>query len=306
MDKYIITSRIKEICKSYGFFKVGISKAEPLSEENKYLKKWLAEGRNADMDWFARNIDERTDPSLILPDVKSVISLALLYNAPFNRIESPDIPKISRYSWGKGDYHKVIKKKLKNIGRDLKEFVPGLKTKYYVDDGPVMEKRRAVKSGIGWQGKNTIVINPEYGSFFFIGDILVNIELEPDKPIEDLCGKCNLCLKSCPTGALYDDYKLDANLCIAYHTIENEKEIPAHINLNNWLFGCDICQDVCPYNKKKFFTEDESFFPLKSVFNKTRDELLKMTEEEFNSELAGSTIKRASYKKWKSNLVRIK
>lgn len=306
MDINNTTSRIKEICKGYGFFKVGISKPEPLVKEYEYLKQWLAEGRNADMDWLSRNIDKRTDPSLILPDVKSIVSLAILYSTPFERAESPDIPKISRYGWGKGDYHKVINKKLKNICRDLKEFVPGLKTKYYVDDGPLMEKQFAVKSGIGWQGKNTIVINPEYGSFFFIGDILLNIELETDEPIEDLCGSCKLCLKSCPTGALYEPYKLDANLCIAYHTIENKNEIPGNIDLNNWIFGCDICQDVCPYNKKKFFTEDESFFPKKSIFNKTREELLKITEEEFNTEFTGTSIKRAKYERWRRNLERIK
>lgn len=302
MDKKNLTYKIKEICLSYGFFKIGISKAEPLTEEKEYFSDWLAKGRNADMDWLSRDFEKRIDPALVLPEVKSIISLALLYNTPFERIESPEVPKISRYAWGNGDYHKVIKKKLKNICKEIQEFFPDLKAKYFVDDSPVMEKRRAVKSGIGWQGKNTIVINPEYGSFFFIGDILLNIELEEDKPIEDLCGSCKLCMKSCPTGALFEEYRLDANLCISYQTIENKKEIPENINLNNWIFGCDICQDVCPYNKKKFFTEDESFFPKRTIFNKTREELLKMLEEEFNTEFAGTPIKRGRYERWKRNL----
>jgi epoxyqueuosine reductase len=305
MDINIITSRIKEICKSYGFFKIGISKAEPLAKESEYLKQWLGEGRNADMDWLAQNTDKRTDPSLILPDVKSIISLAYLYNTPFTRAESPDIPKIARYAWGEGDYHKIIKKKLKEICKSIELYLTDVKMIYYVDDGPIMEKRWAVKSGIGWQGKNTVVINPEYGSFFFIADILINVELETDTPIENLCGSCKLCLKSCPTGALYEEYKLDANLCIAYHTIESKKEIPDNIDLNNWIFGCDICQDACPYNKKKFFTTDKSFYPKQSIFNKTREELLKMTEGEFNTEFTGTPIKRAKYERWRRNLEKI-
>ncbi len=306
MDKKVITSHIKDICKRYGFFKIGISKPEPLMEEKEYFKNWIAKGLNADMEWISRNFEKRINPKLIFPEIKSIISLAILYNTPFERLESPDIPKISRYAWGERDYHKVIKKKLKNICLDIQKLIPDSKTKYFVDDGMVMEKRWAVKSGIGWQGKNTIVINPEYGSFFFIGDIFINIELEIDKPIEDLCGTCRLCLKSCPTGALFEEYKLDANLCIAYHTIENKKEIPTHIDLNNWIFGCDICQDVCPYNKKKFFTEEESFSPKKSIFNKTREKLLKMTEEEFNTEFTETPIKRAKYERWKRNLEKIK
>ncbi|MCX6163941.1 MAG: tRNA epoxyqueuosine(34) reductase QueG [Ignavibacteriae bacterium] len=307
MDKNIITSRIKDICKNYGFFKIGISKAEPLSKESEYLKQWLAESRNADMDWLSHSYEKRINPSLVLPEVKSIISLAYLYNTPFTHSESPDIPKISRYAWGENDYHKVIKKKLKEICRSIELYLAGteIKTKYFIDDSPVMEKRWAVKSGIGWQGKNTTVINPEYGSFFFIADILINVELEADESIEDLCKTCKLCIKSCPTGALYEEYKLDANLCIAYHTIESKKEIPDNIDLKNWIFGCDICQDVCPYNKKKFFTVDKSFYPKKSIFNKTREELLKITEEEFNTEFTGSTIKRAKYERWRRNLEKI-
>lgn len=302
MTQKQITSRVKEICKTYGFFKIGISKAEPLVEAKDYLNRWLGEGRNTNMGWLAQNTDKRTDPSLIIPDVKSIISLAYLYNTPFTRAESPDIPKIARYSWGNGDYHKIIKKKLKEICKSIELYLTGAKTIYYVDDGPVMEKKWAVKSGIGWQGKNTTVINPEYGSFFFIADILINVELDADEPIEDLCRTCKLCVKSCPTGALYEDYKLDANLCIAYHTIESKKEIPDNINLNNWIFGCDICQDVCPYNKKGVFTIDKSFYPKPNIFNKTREELLKITEEEFNAEFTSSPIKRGKYERWRRNL----
>jgi epoxyqueuosine reductase len=304
MNKNIITTRIKDICKSFGFFKIGISKAEPFEKESVQLKQWLEENRHGDMDWMLQSFEKRIDPIQVFPKAKSVITLALLYDTPFTHSDSPDIPKISRYAWGSGDYHKIIKKKLKEICRSIELFLAGteIKTKYYVDDGPIMEKSFAVKSGIGWQGKNTTVIDPEYGSFFFLAEILIDVELEYDKPIEDLCSTCSLCIQACPTGALYEEYKLDANLCISYHTIENKKEIPDYIDLNNWIFGCDICQDVCPYNKKKFFTVDSSFNPKKSIFGKTREELLKLTEEEFNNEFNGTPIKRAKYERWKRNL----
>ena len=254
------------------------------------------------MDWMLQSSEKRANPLMIFPEAKSVISLALLYDTPFTHSDSPGIPKISRYAWGERDYHKVIKKKLKEICISIEKYLTEAKTKYYVDDGPVMEKSFAVKSGIGWQGKNTTVIEPEYGSFFFLAEIFIDVELEYDKPIEDMCGSCSLCIQSCPTGALYDEYKLDSNLCITYHTIENKNEIPDYIDLNNWIFGCDICQDVCPYNKKKFFTIDKGFYPKQNIFNKTREELLKMTEEEFNKEFTGTPVKRAKHERWKRNL----
>jgi epoxyqueuosine reductase len=305
MDKNIITSRIKEICKSYGFFKVGISKAEPLTKESEQLKQWLDGGRNADMDWISGNIEKRINPLEIFPEAKSIISLAYLYDTQFTHSDSSDIPKISRYAWGNSDYHKVLKRKLKEICFSIEKYLDGTKTKYYVDDGAIIEKRWAVKSGIGWQGKNTTVIEPDYGSFFFLSEIFISTELQEDNQIEDLCGNCNLCIQACPNGALNEEHKLDANLCIAYHTIENDGEIPAHIKLNNWIYGCDICQDVCPYNKKNFFTIDKSFYPKENIFNKTREELLNITEEEFNTEFAGTPIKRAKYERWRKNLEKV-
>jgi len=302
MDLNTITSRIKDICKSYGFFKVGISKAEPFTEEADRLKQWLAEGRQADMEWMNFGTEKRENISVIMPEVKSVITLAYLYDTPFEHAENPDIPKISRYACGERDYHKIIKRKLKEICFSIEKYIDGVTTKFYVDDGPVLEKSWAVKSGIGWQGKNTTVINPEYGSFFFLAEILVSAELACDTPIEDLCGGCNICIQACPTNALYEEYKLDANLCIAYHTIENRNEIPDYIDLNNWIFGCDICQDVCPHNKKKHFSIDRSFYPKPSIFNKTREELLKLTEEEFNKEFEGTPVRRSKYDRWKRNL----
>lgn len=293
---------IKSKCLDAGFIKVGFAKAEELKKESLFLKEWLNEKRNADMNWIANNFDRRTNPSLIMDDVKTIISLAYLYDTPIAHSENKDIPKISRYAWGERDYHKIIKKKLKVLCKEIETLSEDIKTRIYVDDGPMMDKAWAVRSGIGWMGKHTNVINSEIGSFFFLAEILINTELEYDKQVEDLCKNCRLCVEACPTNALYDEYKLDANLCISYQTIENRTEIPENIDLSGWIFGCDICQDVCPYNGNKIFTEDLNFFPKNEVFNKSFEELMEMNEDDFNKTFEGTPVRRTKYKGWKRNL----
>ena len=305
-DKKILTAKIKEICLDSGFFKIGISKAEKLYEEKIRLKNWLDGNRNAVMNWINKSFEKRVDVRKVKEDAVSVVSLAYLYDSPFEHSPNPGIPKISRYAWGEKDYHKVLKKKLKSICKEIESISPGVTTKYYVDDGPVMDKVWAVKSGIGWMGKHTNVINPESGSFFFLSEILINIELEYDEPMEDMCGTCKICISACPTGAIYEPYKLNANLCISYQTIEIKGEIPEYIDLNGWIFGCDICQDVCPFNKRKFFTEDINFYPKKNIFNKSYEELLNLTEEQFNKEFEGSAVRRTKYGGWRRNLIKAK
>ncbi len=294
------SNTVKSICLNEGFFKVGYAKYENLSNEISRYAKWLNEGKNAGMDWMSRNLEKREDVSLILNNVKSVISLAFLYDTPFRHDEK--LPKISRYAWGEYDYHKIIKKKLKNICNELKALDETIETKYYVDDGPLLEKVWAVNSGIGWMGKHGNVINNAAGSFFFLSEILINKELIYDVPADNLCETCRICIDACPTGAIYEEYKVDANFCISYHTIESRNEIPSYIDLSGWIFGCDVCQDVCPFNKKKFFTEDERFYPLKEVFNTSRNELAEMTEEKFNNLFKNSPVKRTKYSGWKRNL----
>lgn len=299
-----LTNIIKRKCLEAGFIKVGIAKAEELKTEGLYLKEWLDENRNADMKWMNKSFEKRTDPRLVMHDVKSVISLAYLYDTPVPHSENKKIPKISRYAWGERDYHKVIKSKLKILCKEIEMISQEIKTLYYVDDGPVMDKAWAVRAGVGWMGKNTNIIHPEIGSFFFLTEILINVELDPDKPIEDLCKSCSLCIEACPTNALYDEYKLDSNLCISYQTIENRNEIPQEIDLNGWIFGCDICQDVCPYNSGNVFTENEIFLPRKELIDKTYEELSQLDEETFNKIFEGTPVRRTKYKGFMRNLAR--
>lgn len=298
-----LSKEIKEVCLKEGFFKVGIAKYERLTDEVKHLNNWVSEGRNADMEWISRNTEKREDASLILNGIKSIISLSYIYDTPFEHKDS--LPKISRYAWGEKDYHKVLKKKLKTICKEIENLCEGAETKFYVDDGPLMEKVWAVKSGVGWMGKHSIVIDADAGSFFFLSEILINKELDYDKPVDDLCETCRVCVDACPTGAIYDEYKVDANLCISYQTIENRNDTPSYIDLSGWIFGCDICQDVCPFNRKKLFTDDKSFYPMLDIFEKSAEELKKIDEEEFGKVFESSPVKRTKFTGWKRNLERV-
>ncbi len=353
-----IKSAIITKAKELGFIKAGFAKYEVLETESSRLRKWLDEGKQADMEWIERGFDKRKDIRLIMPDAKSVISLAFNYYTPFEHDETK--PKVSRYAWGR-DYHKVLKKKLKELCRCIEETSPnpllgpqddvhkegakdslpltkgewpkaeGVRFKAYVDDGPVIDKAWAVRAGIGWMGKHTNIINPEYGSWIFLCEIITNIEFDSyDKPIEDLCGSCTLCISACPTGAITDEYVVDSNKCISYQTIENRGDIPAEIDLDGWVFGCDVCQDVCPFNSPKYnkVTNEPAFYPLAlSDINvktplyppfiqrgeersggefATKTELESITEEQFNIIFADSPIKRTKFKGWKRNLNRIK
>ena len=298
-----LSNNIKKLCSESGFIKTGFSKAEILTNESNVLRQWMDKGLNADMQWMNKSFDKRKDPSLILEDVRSVISLAYFYDTPAEHIDEPSIPKISRYAWGKRDYNKILKNILKDLCFEIEKLESETITKSYIDDGPVMDKVWAARSGIGWMGKNSNIINMDFGSYFFIATILINKELIYDKPVDDLCGSCNA---ACPTGAIYEEYKLDSNLCISYQTIENRNEIPDDIKLDGWIFGCDVCQEVCPFTRNKFFTEDENFFPAAGHFNKSYEELMKMNEDEFDEQFNGTPVKRTKFKGWQRNLKKAK
>jgi len=312
IESSTLTKKIKSLCINAGFSAVGVSKAEIITDESDYFLTWLSEGRNAGMEWLKTTYHQRINPFKIFPEVKSIISLAYIYNTPFKHKEQKNIPKISKHAWGNVDYHKVIKRILKELCIKINFLVKNqtnktITTVYFVDTAPIMEKYWAIKSGVGWRGKNTIVINPQFGSFFFIGTIFLNLELEYDTAIDNICNECDICLKSCPTGALYNEYKLDANRCISYHTIENKNEIPDDINLHNWIYGCDICQNVCPYNnvKKTIYSQNKDFNPKNKFFNKSKDLYLNVTEEEFHNEFSNSPLSRLKFQNWIRNLRRI-
>jgi len=316
----IISQNIKNLfiqkSKELGFEKIGFAKADILEDETTHLETWLKLGYDADMKWIEKGFSKRKDVKLILEDAKSVVSLAYNYYTPF--VHDEKLPKISRYAWGK-DYHKVLEKKLKLLIASLSEaisFLPretasadlkvGLAVRSYVDTGPVMDKAWAVRAGIGWLGKHTNVIT-ECGSWVFLCSIITNIEFDSyNTPVTDQCGSCTLCISACPTGAITDEYVLDSNKCISYQTIENHGEIPEDLNLDGWIFGCDVCQDVCPYNLPKYTknANDESFYPKSEIFNKSREELEEINEEQFTKILAVSPIKRTKYAGWKRNLER--
>lgn len=312
--KSLITDKAKEL----GFFALGIAKYELLEKESAQLNQWLNNGYAADMEWIKRGFEKRRDIRNIMPEAKSVISLAYNYYTPFEHDDTQ--PKISRYAWGK-DYHKILKPKLK----ELCELIEGmtsanpLLTRAYVDDGPLMDKVWAQKAGIGWMGKHSNIINPEYGSWFFLCTVITNIEFDNyNEPIEDMCGNCSLCVSACPTGAITNEYIVDANKCISYQTIENRGDIPPELNLDGWIFGCDVCQDVCPYNSPKYnhVTKDESFTPVvipsgvegctSTTLSATKKDMESLTEEQFTETFAQSPIKRTKYKGWKRNLERVK
>jgi len=295
-----------EKAKRIGFDLVGFAKAEELIGETENLKKWLELKYHGDMEYMERNLEKRNDVSKILPGVKSVISLALNYYTNEQYSNKKDKGKISRYAWGK-DYHLIIWEKLEQLENELKEIDPEFESKSYVDTGPVMDKAWAVKAGLGWLGKHTNVINKEIGSWFFIATVFTNYEFEYSSVITDHCGSCTACIDACPTGAIVEEYLLDSGKCISYLTIENKKEIPDKFKdqFDNWIFGCDICQDVCPWNIKfAGATLNSGFLPKNKEINLS--EITNMGEEEFRERFSDSPVKRTKLKGLKRNAIFVK
>jgi len=285
-----------------GFELIGFSKAEPLEKETQKLEEWIKLGYQGGMVYMERNLEKRKDVKNILPGAKSVISLGLNYYTNENYENKKSTGKISRYAWGK-DYHLIIWEKLDKLVERLKNIDTNFEAKTYVDTGPVMDKAWAVKSGIGWMGKHTNVINKEYGSWFFIATIITNYEFEYNEPIADFCGTCTACIDACPTNAIVENYVVDANRCISYLTIENKGEISKEFSgkFDNWIFGCDICQDVCPWNDKfSKLTQEKDFYP-KGNREINFEEIEKMTNGEFKERFAESPILRTKLKGLKRN-----
>ena len=295
-SKTELSHAIKRQAYKQGFHKVGIVKAEPLDEEGRLLEEWLARGYQATMQWMLREPAKRANPLELFPEAKSIVVVAENYYTPHQHNDSSKTGKISRYAWG-DDYHDVIGGKLRSLLSWIEAATPDVKGKVCVDIQPIMDKAWAVRAGLGWLGKHTNVITPEFGSWVFIGELLLNIELEFDTDrIEDHCGTCTLCIDACPTDAITEPYVLDSNKCISYATIELRSEsIPVEIEsqLSGWLYGCDICQDVCPWNRFQRTSAESRFEPRDGNVNADLDGILALGTSEYASRYRGSAMKRA-------------
>lgn len=289
--------------KSLGFSLVGFAKAELLTNEITNLNDWLNQNHQAGMNYMLKNSDRRSDVTLILPDAQSVISLGINYYTNHQQSSQKGMGKVSRYAWGK-DYHLIIWEKLNEFENYLQQIDPKFSSKSYVDTGPVMDKAWAVRSGIGWMGKHSNIINRDYGSWFFIANIICNQEFDYSEPIPDFCGECTACIEACPTDAIIQNYVVDANKCISYLTIENKVGIDSSFKnkFDNWIFGCDICQDVCPWNIK--FAQEtpiKEFQPADDNKEIELKNILEMSEADFKKKYSDSPISRAKLKGLKRN-----
>ncbi len=302
LDKNNLSKIIKSEALSIGFLSCGISKAEFLSEEAPKLENWLKSGFNGEMSYMERNFDKRLDPRLLVPGCKSVISLLFNYYTE-KKAKNDHEPKISSYAYGK-DYHFVIKARLRELLSRIKNLVGDINGRVFVDSAPVMDKAWAKKSGLGWIGKNTNLINKKTGSFFFIAELILDLELEYDHPTTDHCGSCTACIDSCPTNALATPYKIDATKCISYATIELKNNIPNSFkdNMKGWIFGCDICQDICPWNRFSKNHNEPSFEDKKNISNMSKKQWEDLTKEVFDKVFKESPIKRTGYSGIKRNL----
>ncbi|MDJ0507855.1 MAG: tRNA epoxyqueuosine(34) reductase QueG [Crocosphaera sp.] len=299
-----LSQKIKHKALEIGFHKVGIADVDTNYGDNSvsHLQAWLALGYHADMQWM--NNPKRFDIRQCMPEVKSVISVALNYYTPHQHCEDKKHGKISRYGWGR-DYHKVMEKKLKSFCQWLETRVENSQTRYYVDTGPIQDKVWAQRAGIGWIAKNGNVITREYGSWVFLGEILTNLTLIPDAPHTQHCGSCTRCIEACPTNAIAQPFLVDANRCIAYHTIENRSEtLPVDIvdNLQGWLAGCDICQEVCPWNERfSKETDLEEFHPYPGNIAPNLEDLASISQETWHQQFRASALRRVKPMMWQRN-----
>lgn len=300
---YLHSQTVKHVAKNHGFDFCGISKAEFLEDEAPRLDAWLKKGAHGKMSYMANHFDKRLDPTKLVPGAKSVVSFLYNYTPKEDLAQSQSTgPKLAKYAYGE-DYHFVIKRKLKSLFEELKSKIGDIEGRVFVDSAPVMERQWAEKSGLGWIGKHTLLINKNRGSFFFLAELISDLELEPDGPIKDYCGTCTRCIDACPTDAI-EPYQLDASKCISYLTIELKDAIPEEFKgqMEGWAFGCDICQDVCPWNRFATPHKEEAFEPnteLKQLFNNNWQDL---TDEVFRSVFKKSAVKRTKYSGLKRNL----
>lgn len=293
---------VKKLAADFGFQFCGISKAEFLEDEAPRLEEWLKRGYQGKMAYLDNHFDKRLDPTLLVPDAKSVVSLVYNY-FPKETIGNKDNFKIAKYAYGE-DYHFVIKDKLKQLIQLLQQQIGEINGRAFVDSAPVMERAWAQRSGVGWVGKNSLLLNRSAGSYFFLAELIVDIELEVDSPVKDYCGTCTACMDACPTDAIPEPYVVDGSKCISYFTIELKDQIPESVKgkFENWMFGCDICQDVCPWNRFATPHNEPRFEPKPELSELNNQDWKELTEDVFQKLFRKSAVKRTGFSGLKRNI----
>ncbi len=294
-SKQHFTDLIKTEAKRLGFLSCGISQAAFLEEEAPRLEKWLKNNRHGEMQYMENHFDKRLDPTKLVEGSKSVISL--LYNYfPSENQQDINAPKLSKYAYG-DDYHFVIKDKLKELVHFIEEKIGDVNGRAFVDSAPVLEKAWAAKSGLGWIGKHSNLLTQQVGSFYFIAELILDVVLAYDNPVTDHCGTCTACIDACPTQAIVEPYKVDGSKCISYFTIELKNEIPTSVKgkLDDWMFGCDVCQDVCPWNRFSKVHSEPLFNPHPELLSMTKKDWEEITEDVFKKVFKKSAVKRTKF-----------
>jgi len=305
-----LSRAIKQEARALGFDAVGIARVTPGSPQTQTwfgrLTEWLERGYHATMGWMAKTPEKRADPSRVLPGCRSIISLGVNYLTEQRAYEGPGYGRIARYAWGR-DYHEILGERLRELEGRMKNWAPDAVTRSYVDTGPVMEKAWAQQAGLGWIGKHSNLVSPQFGSWLLLGEILTTLDLEPDEPAADLCGSCTLCIQACPTGAIVDPYVVDATRCISYLTIElcgEATAIPSHVQrrMGNKIFGCDDCLDVCPFNLQAEPTKQPAFQPTPLTLAPRLEECAQMDEPTFSGTFRHSSVRRPRYAGFQRNV----
>jgi len=297
------TELLRQEAQRLGFSFVGIAKAEQMDEEGRRLEEWLNQGKHGQMSYMANHFDKRIDPTKLVPGAKSVVTLMYNYHTEATQVDET-APKISQYAYGQ-DYHFIIKHKLKDLLRFLNEQVGEVSGRCFVDSAPVLERDWAKRSGVGWIGKNTLLINPKAGSYFFLAELIIDLELVTDNPIKDYCGTCTKCIDACPTEAISPEgYVMDGSKCISYLTIELKEAIPKEFKgkMDGWMFGCDICQQVCPWNRFATPHAEPAFEPHPDLLTMKKQDWEEITEEVFREVFRKSPVKRTKFEGLKRNL----
>lgn len=303
MNATFTTHLLKKEALRLGFSFVGIARAGFMEEEARRLEQWLNKGMHGQMAWMENHFDKRVDPRKLMDGAKSVVTLLFNYY-PENQQSDPSAPKIARYAYGE-DYHFVLKRKLKSLLHILRESVGDFQGRCFVDSAPVLERDWARRAGIGWVGKNTLLIHPRAGSWFFLAELILDVELLYDQPLRDYCGTCTRCIDACPTQAIAPQgYIVDGSKCISYFTIELKEAIPEDYRdkFENWMFGCDICQEVCPWNRFAVPHEEPAFLPHPDLLDMTQREWIELSEDVFQKVFRHSAVKRTKFAGLKRNI----